>query len=64
MKISSENPMIFDISGNPVNFDVKKCGDGPDPDFINQEITISSHPITPPINPPYKESIDFRRKSS
>ena len=62
MKETFENPMKLDVSGEPLNFQIKSCGDGPDPDFINQEIIQTNSPITPPINPPYKDSIHLRRK--
>lgn len=62
MKINNEDPSVFDVSGDPVNFQLKCCGDGPDPDFVNQQIFHSFEPISPPINPPYKESIDARRQ--
>lgn len=62
MKNTNEDPLTLDISGEPINFEVKNCGIGPDPDFINHDITHTAQPITPPINPPYQESIDARRK--
>lgn len=61
MKHSDFDPLVLDINGPPLNFQLKACGDGPDPDFINMDVEKNIDPISPPINPPYKDSIHNRR---
>ncbi|WUR02899.1 putative tRNA methyltransferase [Vairimorpha necatrix] len=44
------------------DFEVIGCGDGPDSDMTRNLVEkMTLKPLTQPINPPYKDSIDKRR---
>ncbi|ELA41890.1 23S rRNA (uridine(2552)-2'-O-)-methyltransferase [Vittaforma corneae ATCC 50505] len=61
-KDANNNPFEIDVDCDPVNVRVVTCGDGPDPDFANEKEVETIHPISPPINPPYEELVDFRKR--
>jgi tRNA (cytidine32/guanosine34-2'-O)-methyltransferase len=65
LKSDQVDLLKFNVDGEPASFSLKSCGDGPDPDFVN-DLEIDSkeylNPVAPPINPPYKDSIESRRK--
>lgn len=46
---------------NVEDFEVISCGVGPDPDYT-EEIYESENVMRKPINPPYKNSIQFRKQ--
>lgn len=56
------DPSIIEMCGEPINFEVRACGNGPDPDFINCDAMNAFSPSAPPISPPYLASINARRK--
>lgn len=63
MKHSDHDPEYLDVDSQPANFEVVECGSGPDPDFTVSDVSTSCDAKFQPIDPPYREAIDLRRKS-
>lgn len=63
-KDTDSNPFEIDVDCDPVNIGVASCGCGPDPDLANEGEVVPRQPISPPINPPYEEPINLRKRYS
>lgn len=64
MKIISDDPKNIDFECDPVNFEVLRYDDGPDPDFANEiNEDYTKYAEYQPINPPYKEAVERRKNN-